>query len=142
MRSSAAHIVEANEGFLNLQGLRLDARFEIERRLTCGSYSEIHLARNLFPQWDESETLIVKALNPWLQGELDADLERTLIENIALEAQTMKNFRHENIVRLFSYGRALDQNGRRFDYLILEYMPGGSLSQLCRAHPLTFEQAL
>jgi serine/threonine protein kinase len=142
MRSSAAHIVEANEGLLNLQGLRLDARFEIERRLTCGSYSEIHLVRNLSPQRGEPGTMIVKALNPWLQGELDADLERTLIENIALEAQTMKNFRHENIVRLFSYGRALDQDGRQFYYLVLEYMPGGSLSQLCRARPLTFEQAL
>ncbi|HEX8137557.1 MAG TPA: protein kinase [Pyrinomonadaceae bacterium] len=142
MKSSAAHIAEANEGLLNLQGLRLDARFEVERRLTCGSYSEIYLARNLSPRRDEPETLIVKALNLWLQGELDADLERTLIENIALEAQTMKNFRHENIVRLFSYGRALDQDGRQFYYLVLEYMHGGSLAQLCRARPLTFEQTL
>src|SRR5215210_137542 len=140
MKSSAAHIAEANEGLLNLQGLRLDARFEVERRLTCGSYSEIHLARNLSPQRDEPETLIVKALNLWLQGEMDADLARTLIENIALEAQTMKNFRHENIVRLFAYGRAIDQIGRQFYYLVLEYVHGGSLAQFCRAHPLTFEQ--
>jgi serine/threonine protein kinase len=142
MKSSAAQIVKANEGLLNLQGLLLDARFEIERRLTCGSYSEIHLACNLSPQRGEPETLIVKALNLWLQGEPDVDLERTLIENIALEAQTMKNFHHENIVPLFSYGRALDQEGRQFYYLVLEYMPGGSLAQLCRASPLTFEQTL
>lgn len=142
MKSSAAYTVKENDGFLNLRGLLLDARFEIEQRLTRGSYSEIYLARNLSPQPGEPNTLIVKALNLWLQEEPDADLERTLIENIALEAQTMKDFHHENIVRLFAYGRALDQSGRQFYYLILEYMPGGSLAQYCRNHPLTYEQTL
>ncbi len=142
MSSSAARTVEEREGFLNLLGLLLDARFEIERRLTRGSYSEIHLARNLSPQPDEPNVVIVKALNLWFQDEPDVDLERTLIENIALEAQTMQDFHHENIVRLFSYGRALDQDGRQFYYLILEYMPGGSLTQHCRNNPLTFERAL
>jgi serine/threonine protein kinase len=142
MNNSAAHTVKESEGFLNLRGLLLDARFEIERRLTRGSYSEIHLARNLSPQPDEPNIVIVKALNLWFQDEPDADLERTLIENIALEAQTLSDFRHENIVRLFSYGRALDQDGRQSYYLILEYMPGGSLAQHCRDNPLTFERML
>lgn len=140
--NSAASTVEENEDFLNLHGMLLDGRFEIVRRLTRGSFSEIYLARNLSPLPDEPQTVVVKALNLWLQGEPEADMERTLIENIALEAQTMKDFRHENIVRLFSYGRALDQDGRQFYYLILEYMPGGSLNQYCRHNPLTFEQAL
>lgn len=142
MNSSVAHTVKENEGYLHLRGLLLDARFEVERRLTRGSYSEIHLAHNLSPQPDEPNIVIVKALNLWLQDELDADLERTLIENIALEAQTMQSFRHENIVRLFSYGHALDTDGRQFSYLILEYMPGGSISQHCRNNPLTFEKTL
>src|SRR5215211_4091846 len=98
---STASTVEENEGFLNLRGLVLDARFEIERRLTRGSYSEIHLARNLSPQSDEPNIVIVKALNLWFQEEQDADLERTLIENIALEAQALSDFHHENIVHLF-----------------------------------------
>jgi serine/threonine protein kinase len=140
--SSAASIVEENEDFLNLHGMLLDGRFEIVRRLTRGSFSEIYLARNLSPLPDEPQTVVVKALNLWLQGEPEADMERTLIENIALEAQTMKDFRHENIVRLFSYGRALDLGGRQFYYLVLEYMPGGSLNQYCRHNPLTFEQTL
>jgi serine/threonine protein kinase len=142
MKSGATHTVEEREGFLNLQGLLLDARFEVERRLTRGSYSEIHIARNLFPQPDEPNIVIVKALNLWLQGEMDTDLERTLIENIALEAQTLQSFHHENIARLFSYGHALDTDGRQFYYLILEYMPGGSLAQHCRNNSLTFERTL
>lgn len=142
MKTGAAHTVESNEGLLRLEGLVLDARFKIERRLTCGSYAEIHLAHNLSPQPDEPEILIVKALNLWLQGEPDADLERTLIENIALEARTMRSFNHQNIVRLFSYGSALDRAGRSFYYLVLEFMRGGSLAQLCRAHPLMLEQTL
>ncbi|HMF55910.1 MAG TPA: serine/threonine protein kinase [Pyrinomonadaceae bacterium] len=139
---SVAYIVEENISLLNLKGLLLDARFEIERRMTCGSYAEIYIARNLAPRKDEPETVIVKALNLSLQGECDPDLERTLIENIALEAQTMKRFHHANIVRLFAYGKSLSNDGRQFYYLVLEYMPGRSLAHLCRSNPLTFEKAL
>src|SRR5207253_11033058 len=142
MQMSAAYIVEENISLLSLKGLLLDARFEIERRMTRGSYAEIYLARNLTPQKDEPETVVVKALNLSLQGECDPDLERTLIENIALEAQTMTRFHHDNIVRLFSYGRALDNDGRQFYFLVLEYMPGGSLAHLCRSNPLTLEKTL
>src|SRR5205085_6605799 len=142
MTDNAAQIMTDDVGLLNLRGLQLDGRFLIERRLTRGSYAEIYLARNLSPQAAEPETLIVKALNLWLQGEPEAALARTLIENIALEAQTMQSFRHEHIARLFAYGRALDLNGRQFYYLILEYVPGGNLAQLCNARPLTFEQTL
>jgi hypothetical protein len=41
---------------------------------TRGSYAEIYLARNLSPQVDEPEMLVVKALNLWLQGEPEAAL--------------------------------------------------------------------
>lgn len=137
MSRSATH-----EGLLQLEGLLLDDRFEIVRRLTCGSYAEIYLVRNLTPQKGEPETLVVKALNLWLQGEEDAELERTLIENIKLEAQTMKRCRHQHIARLYADGRALDRCGRQFYYLILEHLSGGSLAQLCCARPLSFERAL
>jgi serine/threonine protein kinase len=142
MRSNAAQIAEEEERLLNLRGLILNGRFSILQRVARGSYAEIYLAHNLSPRPDEPETVIVKALNFSLQGEPDPDLERTLIENIELEAQTMKRFKHDHIVRLFACGAALDQDGREFYYLVLEYMPGGSLAQFCRARPLTFEQAL
>jgi serine/threonine protein kinase len=142
MRSNAVQIAEEEERLLNLRELILNGRFSILQRIARGSYAEIYLARNLAPRPDEPETVIVKALNFSLQGDPDPDLERTLIENIELEAQTMKRFSHDHIVRLFACGAALDQDGREFYYLVLEYMSGGSLAQFCRARPLTFEQAL
>src|SRR5215210_157632 len=112
MRSNAAQIAEEEEKLLNLGGLILNERFAILRRIARGSYAEIYLARNLAPRPDEPETVIVKALNFSLQGDPDPDLERTLIENIELEAQTMQRFKHDHIVRLYACGAALDQNGR------------------------------
>lgn len=142
MRNSAAQIVEEKDSLLRLKGLRLDERFEIISRIALGSYAEIHLAANLAPRAGEPEAVVIKALNLSLQGALEPDLERTLIENIALEAQTMGSFNHENIVRLFAYGRALDHDKRQFYYLVLEYVPGGSLAQFCRAQPLSLEQTV
>jgi serine/threonine protein kinase len=140
--NSAASTVDENEDFLNLRGMLLDARFEIVRRLTRGSFSEIYLARNLSPLPDEPQTVVVKALNLWLQGEPEADIERTLIENVALEAQTLADFHHDSIVRLYACGHALDLDGRQFYYLVLEYVPGVNLNQYCRNNPLTFEETL
>ena len=109
-----AYPIEENRNFLNLCSLVLDARFEIEQYLTCGSYSEIHLARNLSPQPGEPNVVVVKALNLSFQEEGDADLDRTLIENVALEAQTLADFHHDSIVRLYACGHALDLDGRSF----------------------------
>lgn len=142
MRYSAAQMAEEKGWLLNLAGLRIDARFEIVKRIGVGSYAEIYFGRNLAPLTGEPEAIVLKALNPILHGTIEPDLERTLIENIALEAQTMKGFDHTNIVRLFGYGGALDHDGRQFHYLVLEYMPGGSLSQLCGSQPPSFKQAL
>lgn len=142
MRNSAAQVVEEKGWLLNLEGLRLDDHLEVTRRINCGSYAEIYLARNAAPRTDEPDIVIVKALNLLLHGALESDLERTLIENIALEAQTMGSFNHEHIARLFGCGSALDDDGRQFYYLILEYLPGGSLAQFCRAQPLSYERTL
>ena len=142
MRNSTAQTTEEKGWLLNAAGLCLDARFEITKRIGVGSYAEIYLARNPAPIASEPEIVVVKALNLLLHGDLEPDLERTLIENIALEAQSMKRFDHANIVQLFGFGGAIDHDGRPFHYLILEYMPGGSLSQFCRAQPLSFEHTL
>lgn len=142
MRNSAAHMAEEKGCLLNLIGVCLDARFEIARRIGVGSYAEIYLARNVAALAGEPEVIVVKALNLQLHGDLEPDLERTLIENIALEAQTLKDFDHPNIVRLFGYGGALDIDGRQFHYLALEHMSGGSFSQFCGSRPLSLEQML
>jgi len=142
MPNSAAQIVEEKGWLLNLEGLCLDDRFEVTRRIGCGSYAEIYVAQNTAPRTDEPKIVVVKALNLLLHGALEADLERTLIENIALEAQAMGSFDHDHIARLFGCGSALDGDGKQFYYLVLEYLPGGSLAQFCRAQPLSYEQTL
>lgn len=142
MQTSAAQMADEKGWLLNLAGMCLDMRYEITKRIGVGSYAEIYLARNLTPQAGEPGVVVVKALNLLLHGTLEPDLERTLIENIALEAQTMQGFDHANIVRLFGYGGALDHDGRQFHYLVLEHMPGGSLSQFCGSQPLLFDQTL
>jgi hypothetical protein len=40
---------------LQLDGMILSSRFEVQYRLRCGSYSELFLARNIAPQADEPE---------------------------------------------------------------------------------------
>src|SRR5256885_10716896 len=140
--SSATYSLNNDDDYLSLCRLVLNGRFEVWRRLARGSYAEIHLARNLSPQPNEPNVVVIKALNLLFQKEEDADLERTLIENIALEAQTLAGFHHENIVRLYAFGHALDLAGRQFYYLILEHVPGKTLSQRCLNNPQTFARTL
>lgn len=112
----------------------VDDRFVIERRISFGSYSEIYLARDLLGSEDK---IILKALNPTLQGTPDADLEQTLIENFQNEAVALDSVRHPNIIRRLGHGTALDLAGTLFHYLILEYLPGGDLRQ---HSPLSFDR--
>ena len=143
MEQSAAYRNQERSTLLDLKEEVIGGRFLLLDRITCGSYSEIHLAQNLSPINDEPETVIVKILNLGLQGELDAAMERTLLENMELEALTLSRFRHANIVRLYNCGTGLTEcTGRHFYYLVLEYMAGGDLFRFCRARPLSIEQTL
>lgn len=140
--SSATYSVDNDDKYLKLCGLVLDGRFKVLRRIACGSYAEVHLACNISPQPNEPKVVVVKVLNLLFQQEQDADLDRTLIENIALEAQTLAGFQHDSIVRLYAFGHALDQAGRQFYYLVLEHVPGENLNRRCLNNPLTFAKTL
>lgn len=143
MRLSALHNSDERGTLLNLKGQVVSGRFQILNLITCGSYAEIYLAHNLSPKNDEPDTVIIKVLNMSLQGELDPAMERTLLENMELEALTLSRFRHGHIVRLYECGTGLDERtGRQFYYLALEHMAGGDLFRLCRANPLPIEQVL
>jgi len=140
MLNGAAQVKEDKGWALNLCGLRLEGSYEIIRRIGAGSYAEVFLARNLSELHDEHDVVAVKALNTRMRGDIESDLEQTLIDNFALEARTMMGFDHPNIVCVFGCGAGADLDYIPFYYLILEYMPGGSLSQLCRSQPLSLEQ--
>lgn len=128
---------------LSLKNCRLDGRYDLTRCLGRGSYSEIFIGRDTIsaPSSPHHE-VVIKALNVFLQGELDADLERTLVENFRNEAVALDRVRHPNIVSRLGHGSARDLDGLIFHYLVLEYLSGGDLHGLCKNQGIPFSQML
>lgn len=128
---------------LALNNTRLDGRYNIREQLGRGSYAEIYVARDTLAAAQSPNVLVViKALNVFLQNDLDADLERTLVENFQNEALALDRVRHPNIISRLGHGTARDLRGTVFHYLALEYLPGGDLARVCREKSLSFEQTL
>lgn len=128
---------------LSLENCRLDGRYDIQHTLGQGSYAEIYVARDTIASPQSPHSLIViKALNVFLQNDLDHDLERTLVENFQNEATALDRVRHPNIISRLGHGSARDLNNTIFHYLVLEYLPGGDLSKACRENNLNLKKAL
>ena len=128
---------------LNLNDQTIADRFRLLRRAARGSYAEIYIADNLSPKDDEPQTVAIKVLNLGLQGQLDAGMQRTLIENLKLEANSLSRLKHPHIVRLYESGEEREErNGRQLYYLVMEYMEGGDLNSVCRLRPLVLEDAI
>ena len=128
---------------LSLINCRLDRRYDIHEQLGRGSYAEIYLGRDSLasPQSPHS-SVVIKALNVFLQDDLDADLERTLVENFQNEAVALDRVRHPNIISRIGHGTARDLKGTVFHYLVLEYLSGGDLQSLVRKQKIPLKQAL
>jgi serine/threonine protein kinase len=128
---------------LVLINCRLDRRYDIHDQLGKGSYAEVFLARDTIasPQSPHSE-VVIKALNVFLQDDLDADLERTLVENFQNEAVALDRVRHPNIISRIGHGTARDLKGTVFHYLVLEYLSGGDLQAFVRKQHIPLQQAL
>jgi serine/threonine-protein kinase len=128
---------------LSLQNCRLDGRYDINKLLGRGSYAEIFVARDKFAPPDSPHQLVViKALNVFLQGDLDNELERTLVENFQNEAAALDRVRHPNIISRLGHGTARDMAGTVFHYIVLEFLPGGEIAKLCSKEPLPFQVAM
>lgn len=128
---------------LSLNNSCLDGRYEIRNELGRGSYAEIFVARDTQALLDSPHNFIViKALNVFLQNDLDHDLERTLVENFQNEAIALDRVRHPNIISRLGHGTARDLRNTVFHYLVLEYLPGGDLARACREKSLNLTQAL
>jgi len=128
---------------LSLNNCRLDKRYDIREALGRGSYAEIFLAKDTLASPQSTHTLVViKALNVFLQDDLDADLERTLVENFQNEAVAIDRVRHPNIISRLGHGTARDLQGTVFHYLVLEYLAGGDLQMMLRREPLPIQLAL
>jgi serine/threonine protein kinase len=107
-----------------------------------GSYAEIYVARDRAATDGMPQMVVIKALNVFLQGSPDLDLERTLIENFQNEAVALDRVRHPNIISRLGHGTAIDLVGTTFHYLVLEHMPGGDLATLCRTKHLSLKETL
>lgn len=127
---------------LKLQQSRLDGRYDIIECLGRGSYAEIYVARDNAAAEGGPTTVVIKALNTFLQGTPDLDLERTLVENFQNEAVALDRVRHPHIISRLGHGTAIDLAGTTFHYIVLEYMPGGDMAALARQRALPIDQAL
>ena len=128
---------------LSLINCRLDRRYDIHSLLGRGSYAEIFIAEDTLSSHQSPHRLVaIKALNVFLQDDLDADLERTLVENFQNEAFALDRVRHPNIISRFGHGTARDLQGTVFHYLVLEYLAGGDLQSLVRKQKLDRREAI
>jgi serine/threonine protein kinase len=127
---------------LSLENCRLDKRYDVERELGRGSYAEIFVAHDrMASPTSPHECVVIKALNVFLQDDLDPDLERTLVENFQNEAVALDRVRHPNIISRLGHGTARDLKGTVFHYLVLEYLEGGDLQKAARVGNLSLKQA-
>ncbi len=128
---------------LSLTNCRLDARYDVLEHLGRGSYAEIFKARDTLASPNSiHSTVVIKALNVFLQDDLDADLERTLVENFQNEAVALDRVRHPNITSRIGHGTARDLRGTVFHYIVLEYLSGGDLQNLVRRNGLSLALSL
>jgi len=117
---------------LKLQQSRLDGRYDILECLGRGSYAEIYVAHDNAASDGAPETVVIKALNMFLQEDPDEALEHTLIENFQNEAVALDRVRHPNIISRLGHGTAIDLAGTTFHYIVLEYLSGGDMAALSR----------
>ncbi|HEX7773027.1 MAG TPA: protein kinase, partial [Pyrinomonadaceae bacterium] len=117
---------------LKLQQSRLDGRYDILECLGRGSYAEIYVANDNAAAEGAPRTIVIKALNLYLQDAPDAELERTLVANFQNEAVALDRVRHPNVINRLGHGTAIDLTGTTFHYIVLEYLPGGDLFQLTK----------
>jgi serine/threonine protein kinase len=127
---------------LKLQQSRLDGRYDVLECLGRGSYAEIYVAKDNAAAEDAPPTVVIKALNIFLQETPDAELEHTLVANFQNEAVALDLVRHPHIISRLGHGTAIDLGGTTFHYIVLEYMPGGDMAALSRHHPLSIEKAV
>jgi len=127
---------------LKLQQSRLDGRYDVIECLGRGSYAEIYVAHDNAASDGAPTTVVIKALNMFLQGEPDPELETTLIANFQNEAVALDRVRHSNIISRLGHGTAIDLSGTTFHYIVLEYLSGGDMSALSRNRPLSIDKVI
>src|SRR4051812_41736345 len=113
---------------LALQNCRIDKRYDTLEVLGRGSYAEALLARDILASEKPPHHLVViRELSVLLIVDLDADIERTMVENIQNRAVAHAHVPHPNVISSHGHGPGRDLVGTVFHYNVLEYMAGGDL---------------
>src|SRR5260221_11156613 len=101
--------------------------YEIVAPLGAGGMGEVYQARDT----RLGRTVAIKILSPALAHDPDfrARFDR--------EAQTISRLSHPHICTLFDIGKDLD-----VDYLVLEFLEGQTLAELCRKGPIPVARPL
>lgn len=111
-------------------GTTVAGRYEIERVIARGGMAVVYLAKHIPLQ----RKIALKILRP----PADAEDPESFEHRFKLEAQTLAQLDHPNIVTLHDYGETDDG---RF-YLAMEYVGGPRISQILRKGPMTAQRAL
>ncbi|MFL6253734.1 MAG: SUMF1/EgtB/PvdO family nonheme iron enzyme [Pyrinomonadaceae bacterium] len=120
---------------LNLEGSEPDG-YRVVKHIANGAYTEVYLA--VAP---DGRDVVLKALNPRLnKGSRITDEQ--LLWHFTNEVEAMRKVRHSYVVELLKAGRSRSLAGVEFNYLITEYMYGGTLKDYCRGASLTLQQTL
>ena len=105
-------------------------RYQVDRLIARGGMAAVYLAQHI----KLNRAIALKILSPPPDAEDPSSFE----ERFRLEAETLAQLDHPNIVTLHDYGETED--GRFF--LAMEYVEGPRLSDLLREGPLPVDRAL
>lgn len=105
----------------------VEDRYEHLRLLGQGGMGLVYLARDTLL----NRHVAIKRLADGMVG------DSLLVKRFLTEAQAVAALNHPNVVQVYDYGS--DQDG---PFLVMEYLPGGSLADRCRFAPLQVEEAI
>ncbi|MDQ3402533.1 MAG: serine/threonine protein kinase [Actinomycetota bacterium] len=105
------------------RGRRISDTLVVDRLLGEGAYAEVHRVRHDFLGWQAMKLFKAVASLTETRAMLD-------------EARLLSTLGHPNIVRLFDANTLQTTDGKR-GFFTMEYVAGGSLERLVRAHAAT-----
>ena len=105
----------------------VEGRYQRLRLLGKGGMGVVYLALDTLL----NRHVAIKRLADGLDG------DPLLVKRFLTEAQAVAALNHANIVQVYDYGS--DKDG---SFVVMEYLPGGSLADRCRFAPLQVEEAI
>ncbi|MFH2126706.1 MAG: serine/threonine-protein kinase, partial [Pseudomonadota bacterium] len=122
-------------------GQVLNGRWEILEHIATGGKGEVYRARQPKLEREVAVKVVSQELIDAYEGdqeEIDAEMERFRREVLAMAAT-----RHPNVLQVYDYEQApIEHDGREqaIDYIVMEYIPGDTLSATIPAQGLAGDE--